>query len=108
MSWLVVLVISLVGLGHVCELPLTELMAHAAGAAHSHDADHHAAGEQVACDAVEATKTMASPAELAPPDVGVIVADTSASPRRARLALGASPPPLVGPPLFLRHASLLI
>ena len=56
--WLTAMLVSVLVLGHVCELPaFVDLATHATGADHHREADHHSGDGQISCDVVDATNT---------------------------------------------------
>ena len=97
-------------LGHLCELPIVEVLAAHAHAAEDEAADHHHDGSGQACDAVLGVK----PPSHASCAVGLAVNAQAHPCLSPGLVRGASvavqePDPVPRPlPLFLLHASLLI
>jgi len=107
--WLVAVLVSLLVLGHACELPaLADLALPATESAHHHETDHHSDENQIVCDAVGVSNTVYSQVGLGLDALGAI---SLASPAPAQL-VGATPGGSTRlpsrPPLFLLHASLLI
>jgi hypothetical protein len=106
--WYVAILVSVLVLGHVCDVPaLAEAVTHAAGAGHQHATDAHPGQSQVSCDAVDATTCLRVALDLDTP--GALVAVDGPVPMRWVAAAPPAPsgPPL-RPPLFLLHASFLI
>jgi hypothetical protein len=107
--WLVAILVSLLVLGHACELPvLTDLATHTTESAH-HSTDHHSDENLIACDAVGVPSNTAC--FQMGPGLDVVGMATAASPVPLRLATAAPPDSIrlsCRPPLFLLHASLLI
>lgn len=107
--WFVSILVSLLVLGHACELPaFTDLVAPATTFTHGHEMDHHAGKSQIACDAVSVANTAHAQAG---PSSDALMAISIPSPAPVRPGGGApsvSSRPASRPPLFLLHASLLI
>jgi hypothetical protein len=97
-------------LGHVCELPIAEVVAAHAHAAEDQASDHHHDGSEQACDAVLGVK----PPSHASCTVGFTVNAQAHPFITPGLVRGTSvavqePDPVPRPlPLFLLHAALLI
>ena len=107
--WLVAVLVSLLVLGHACELPaLADLAMPATESTHHHEADHHSDENQIVCDAVGVPNTVLSRVGAGLDAVGAF---SVACPVPSRL-VGAAPRGSARlpsrPPLFLLHASLLI
>jgi len=107
--WLVAILVSLLVLGHACELPaLADLAMPATESTHHHETDHHSDENQIVCDAVGVPNTVYSQVG---PGLDALGAISVASPVPIRLvgaALRGSARLPSRPPLFLLHASLLI
>jgi hypothetical protein len=107
--WLVAILVSLLVLGHACELPaLADLAVAATESTHHHETDHHSDDSQIVCDAVGIPNTVYSHVG---PGLEALGAISVACPVPVRL-VGSAPqgstrlPSRL--PLFLLHASLLI
>ena len=97
---LVIAVVAL--LGHVCVLPV-HAHAEMPGAHHSHAPDGGDAVHAASCEAVRGS----APAVI--PALAVARADAGTSTRPVATRVVVTPPaPDSSPPLFLRHAALLI
>jgi hypothetical protein len=106
---LVALLVTLLVLGHICDLPaFVDVIAHTTGSAHHHQTDHHADDDQVSCDVVDATNTVVHQAGVALAALDVDSIGGRPPIRLVGLAAHASvaPPPRL--PLFLLHRTLLI
>jgi len=106
--WLVAILVSLLVLGHACELPALAVLAMpVAESTHHHETDHHS-DDQIECDAVAVPNTGYGRVG-AGLDALAVIAVTGPAPVRL---VGASPRGSTRlpsrPPLFLLHASLLI
>jgi hypothetical protein len=107
--WLVAILVSLLVLGHACELPaLADLAMPVAESTHHHETDHHSDETQIVCDVVGVPNPGYSQVGAGLDALEVI---SVAGPVPVRL-VGAAPRGSARlasrPPLFLLHASLLI
>lgn len=109
-SWLIAVLVSLVGLGHACELPrLLDRVAHAGEPAHHHDTGHHTDEARISCDAVDAASTARTHAGAALDSQGRVDSTAASAPIwRADVLPQGSIGVSARPPLFLLHGSLLI
>ena len=107
--WLVAILVSLLALGHACELPVfADLALHTTESAH-HSSDHHSDKDLIVCDAVGVPSTTVH--VQVGPGLDAVGQIAAADPIPLRLVAAApqDSPRLPGrPPLFLLHASLLI
>jgi hypothetical protein len=110
--WLTAMLVSVLVLGHVCELPaFVELATHATGATgadHHREVDHHSGDGQISCDVVDATNTTHPQAGVGPESAQISSTDRSVPVRAIGLLAEESSTPPPRPPLFLLHRSLLI
>jgi len=107
--WLVAVLVSLLVLGHACELPaLADLAMPATESSHHHETDHHSDENQIVCDAVGVPNTVYSQVGPGLDSLGAISAATPVSIRLVGTAPRGSTRLPSRPPLFLLHASLLI
>jgi hypothetical protein len=107
--WLVAILVSLLVLGHACELPaLADLAMPAIGSSHHHETDHHSDENQIVCDAVGVPNTVYSQVGPGLDPLGAISAATPVSIQLVGTASRGSTRLPSRPPLFLLHASLLI
>lgn len=107
--WFVAILISLLVLGHACELSaFADFVAHAAEATHDHATDHDSDEGEISCDVVDAANRVSSQASVDVASVGAIAGDASLPARLNRLVPRPSVSPPPRPSLFLLHRSLLI
>jgi len=107
--WLVAILVSLLVLGHACELPaLADLAMPATESTHHHETDHHSDGNQIVCDAVGVPNTGYSQVGAGLDALGVISVAGPVPVQLVDAAPRGSTRLPSRPPLFLLHASLLI
>jgi hypothetical protein len=107
--WLVAILVSLLVLGHACELPaLADLAMPATEAAHHHETDHHSDANRIVCDAVGVPNTVYSQVGPGLDALGAISVACLVPVRVVGAAPRGSARLPSRPPLFLLHASLLI
>ena len=106
--WFVAMLVSVLVLGHVCELPaFVELAAHATGSDHHREANHHSGDGEISCDVVDVT-TAAYPQPGGLESAQIRASDRSVSVREIGLLAEETSTPPPRSPLFLLHRSLLI
>jgi hypothetical protein len=107
--WLVAMLVSILLLGHVCELPaFIDLVTHATGSDHHHEADHHSGDGQISCDVLDARYTAYPQVGVGPESAQISPSDRSLPARAIGLLAEETSTPPPRPPLFLLHRSLLI